>query len=134
MIRLFRVFVPATVLTLLASELAILFSCFLFAVAQVPDTSLSIFLLYEDGFARIALVVGAVVLTLYYQDLYNDVRVPSQLALIQKLLLTIGIVFIFQAAIAYFIPDLVLPRTATFVAFLIILPALTLWRIVYSTL
>ena len=134
MIRLFRVFVPATVLTLLASEVVILFSCFLLAIAQIPDVSLSIFLLYEDGFARISLVVGAIILTLYYQDLYNDVRVPSQLALIQKLLLTIGIVFIFQAAIAYFMPALVLPRSVTFVAFLIILPALTLWRIVYSTL
>jgi exopolysaccharide biosynthesis polyprenyl glycosylphosphotransferase len=134
MIRLFRVFIPATVLTLLASEIVIVFGCFLLAVAQVPDISVPIFLIYENGLASIALVVTAVLLTLYYQDLYNDVHVASRYVLIQKLLLTIGIVFIFESAIAYLTPELMLPRHATFFGCLFLLPALALWRMLFSTL
>jgi exopolysaccharide biosynthesis polyprenyl glycosylphosphotransferase len=134
MIRLFRVFIPATVLTLLASEIVIVFGCFLLAIAQVPDISVPIFLIYENGLASIALVVTAVLLTLYYQDLYNDVHVASKYVLIQKLLLTIGIVFIFESAIAYLTPELMLPRHATFFGCLFLLPALALWRMLFSTL
>jgi exopolysaccharide biosynthesis polyprenyl glycosylphosphotransferase len=133
MIRLFRVFIPATVLTLLASEVAIVFGCFLLAVWQAPDISVPIFLVYENGFASIALVVTAVLLTLYYQDLYNDVRVRSKFVLVQKLLLTVGVVFIFASAMSYLSPDLMLPRYATFFGCLYLLPSLTLWRILFST-
>jgi sugar transferase (PEP-CTERM system associated) len=134
MIRLFRVFIPTTVLTLLISEIVILFGCFLIGVAQSPEISLSIFLLYENGFASIGIVVAVALLTLYYQDLYNDVRVRSKFVLVQKLVVTVGVVFISQSAIAYVTPELMLTRYATVIGCILIPPVLTIWRIVYSSL
>ncbi len=58
MIRLFRVFVPTSVIALLVSELILIFSCFILASYLVLDTDPEVFLLYDGGFQKMGLVVS----------------------------------------------------------------------------
>src|SRR5690606_38386983 len=111
MVRLFRVFVPTTVLTLIVSEILLAFACYIVAAALLFPADFDIFLLYDDGLARIAIIVLILVLALYSQDLYTDLRVRHKTFLIQSLVMTIGIAFIAQAALGYLSPELTVPRS-----------------------
>src|SRR5262245_60204923 len=110
MIRLFRVFVPTSVVALLISEVVLIFSCFIIASYLVLDTDPEIFLLYDGGLQRMSLVVASMMLGLYFQDLYTNLRIRSRVALVQQLCLVIGIVFLLQAFLTYISPNLMMSR------------------------
>ena len=57
MIRLFKVFIPVGTLTLLVSEVLLVTSSFIFATYIVLEVDPTVFLLYDGGLSRIALVV-----------------------------------------------------------------------------
>ena len=101
MIRLFRVFVPTSVVALVVSEVILIFACFIIATYLIVDSDPQVFLLYDGGLSRITLVVVSVLLGLYFQDLYNDFRIRSKTLLIQQLCLVIGLVFFSQALLTY---------------------------------
>ncbi len=104
MVRVFKVFVPTSILALIVSEIVIIFSCFLIASYVMVDVDPEVFLLYDGGLARLSIVVGSVMLGLYFQDMYNEFRVRSRLQLVQQLCLVVGIVFLFQALLTYLNP------------------------------
>ena len=56
MIRLFKVFIPVGTLTLLISEVLLVTSAFIFATYLVLEVDPTVFLLYDGGLSRIALV------------------------------------------------------------------------------
>ena len=85
MIRLFRVFVPASVVFLLLSEIVLLFSAFILASYLVIEVDPEVFLLYDGGMMRIFLVVGSVLLGLYFQEMYSNLRIPSKVVLVQQI-------------------------------------------------
>src|SRR5260370_8175004 len=91
MIRLFRVFVPTSVIALLVSELILIFSCFILASYLVLDTDPEVFLLYDGGFQKMGLVVASVMLGLYFQDLYTDLRIRPRSVLVRQLYLVTAI-------------------------------------------
>ena len=86
MVRLFRVFVPTSVVTLLLSEIVLIFSCYILACFFTLDSDPGVFLLYEGGLARITLVVSCVMLGIYFHDLYEHVRIKSRTLLFQQML------------------------------------------------
>src|SRR5438270_8252283 len=110
MIRIFRVFVPTSVLALIVSETILIFSCFILSSYFVLDADPEVFLLYDGGLLRVTLVVLSVMLGLYFQDLYTNFRVRSKLVLVQQLCLVIGIVFFSQALLTYVSPSLMMSR------------------------
>src|SRR5689334_6411447 len=110
MIRLFRVFVPTSVIALILSETILIFSCFILASYIVLESDPQVFLLYDGGLLRVSLVVISVMLGLYFQNLYNNFRVRSKVILIQQLCLVIGIVFFTQALLTYVSPSLMMSR------------------------
>jgi sugar transferase (PEP-CTERM system associated) len=132
MVRLFRVFVPTSVVTLLISEVVLIFGCFFFLTWILFPADFDIFLLYDNGIERIAIVVLVFVLTLYYQDLYTRLRIRSKVLLLQMILMTVGISLIAQAALAYVSPDLTLPRVLMIAGATLTLIVLFAWRVAYS--
>ena len=62
MIRLFRVFVPTSILLLLLSEIAVIFISFLAALYIFLPYDPDIFFLYEEGFLKMSLVALAIIL------------------------------------------------------------------------
>ena len=132
MIRIFKIFVPTSILALLLSETVLLLSCYLAAVVLVAGVDPEVFLLYDNGIERVAIVIVVELLGLYLLDLYSDVKVHSRILIVQQICLVIGIAFISQALLSYSSPSWIIPRWMMISGSgfaLVLLPA---WRIIYS--
>jgi sugar transferase (PEP-CTERM system associated) len=134
MIRLFRVFIPKSIMALVVLDAVLIFACFLVASVFVyPDVGdLSLYLLFESGLLKLAIAVGSTLFGLYFQNLYSDLRVRSVMMLLQQAVQVIGVVFITQALLAYFLPDVVLSRRIMIVGSALSLITFPPWRIVYA--
>src|SRR5665213_1414268 len=104
--QLFRVFIPASIVALAISEIALIFLCYVagsWMGSEIlnPNLVLGTFLLYEGGLVQITLVVICLALGLYFQNLYSNVRVKSISLLLQQVCLMIGLAFLVQALFAY---------------------------------
>src|SRR6266481_5091680 len=62
MVRLFRVFIPASVLALLISEITLIFCCFSLGSYLTQEVDPTVFLLYDGGVVSIGIAVGSMVL------------------------------------------------------------------------
>ncbi len=131
MIRLFRVFVPTSVVALVLSEVILIYACFIISTYMVVDSDPQVFLFYDGGLSRITLVVVSVMLGLYFQDLYNDFRIRSKTLLIQQLCLVIGLVFFSQAILTYVNRDLMMSRWVMIFGCLMLLVLIPAWRLLY---
>ena len=83
MIRLFRVFIPTSVLALLISEVILIYFCFVIVVAAVTEVDPEFVLLFDGGLSRISVAVASIMVALYFQDLYNELRIRSRIYLWQ---------------------------------------------------
>ncbi len=131
--RVFRIYVPGSVLTLLVVEIALIAFSMLAAAYLffVPDPT--IFLLYEGGTERILLMVVTVVMTMHFQDLYARARIRSKLLLAHNLCVAAGSAFLVQGLISYLRGGLRMPIRVmvpgTFFAIVLIF----CWRIMFTT-
>jgi exopolysaccharide biosynthesis polyprenyl glycosylphosphotransferase len=132
MIRLFRVFVPAGALTLLISETFWIAAAFLAVTYTALPTDPDLFLLYENGIARIVVVVLTMVVALHFHDLYSDLYVKSRIRLLQQLCMVAGIVFLSQGLISYVFPGLRLPLHVMLPGCALATLVVFLWRLVFS--
>jgi exopolysaccharide biosynthesis polyprenyl glycosylphosphotransferase len=132
MIRLFRVFVPIGTLTMLVSELLWVTAAFVVATYVALPTDPELFLLYDNGVARILFVVLSVVVTLHFHDLYSELYVKSRLMLLQQLCMVAGIVLLLEGLISYVSPDLRLPLRVMLPGCALAMAIVFVWRIVFS--
>ena len=131
MIRLFRVSIPSSVLALIVLETLVLASCYIAAARLVIDEDVVFYLIYDGGWLRIAVVVAAVQMGLYFQDLYEHLRPRSQLFLAQQVSLALGAVFLLQAVLGYGRSTLELNKWVMIYGSLLILVVLPLWRVAF---
>ena len=133
MIRIFRVFVPASVVALLASEFILIYTCYVTAALVVLGVDPQVFLLDDNGWIRIALVVVCLMTGVYFHDLYTKFRVRSRLVLLQQVGVVVGVAFLVQALLVYLrLRPLILPASLMFAGSGLAMVALPVWRIVYS--
>ncbi len=139
MIRLFRVFIPTSVLGLLVSEFLLIYSCylaatFIFYQLITVEIDAPFFLWNDNGLLRIGWVVLCIVSGIYFTDLYARFRVKSKILLVQQLCLVVGMAFLIQALFTYLkLPTWTIPKYLMIIGSgltLILLPA---WRMFYST-
>lgn len=133
MIRLFQVYVPASVLGVLVGDLAILLACYTLP-ALATDLAAEIYLFDEGGLARSAFVVFCIALGLHYNDLYSNLRIRWRSLLLQQICVAIGVAFLVQAVLIYIYPPGILPRGLMFIGSALALFSLLAWRIAYSRL
>jgi sugar transferase (PEP-CTERM system associated) len=132
MIRLFKVFIPVGTLTLLVSEVLLVTSAFIFATYVVLEVDPTVFLLYDGGLARIALVLLSILVGLHFHDLYTHIHVKNRIVLIQQLCLVMGVAFLTQGLIAYIDSNLRVPIRVMVVGSAIAVVAIFFWRILFS--
>jgi len=132
MIRLFRVFVPVGVVTLLISEVILIASAFVLATYLVLTVDPVVYLLYDGGWMRIALVLLTILVGLHFHDLYSNIHVQSRVVLLQQLCLVIGIAFLLQGLISYVDPFMRVPIRVMVLGSFISVLAIFGWRIFYS--
>ena len=132
MIRLFQVFIPKSIIALVLCDALLVFGCMVAGTYFFFGTDAELYLFYEDGLPKLMVPVVTVVLSLYFQNLYSDFRAPSRLALVQPVLLAIGMVFLMQALLAYIARDLILSRFILVAAAGGLLVLFPLWRYAYT--
>lgn len=136
--QLFKVFIPGSLIFLILSEIALTLLCYvagLWCVSEFlnPNMILGVYLTDEGGLTQVILAAGCIILGLYFQNLYSDIRVRSSTLLIQQTCLVIGLGFLVQALFAYIRrPGLSLPRWAMIFGSLLALIVIPGWRIIYS--
>jgi sugar transferase (PEP-CTERM system associated) len=131
-IRLFQVSVSTSVLALILSEAALVFSCYLAAAYWSLPFSADIFLFQAGGLLGITLVAVLIVLGLYFSDLYERFRVRSRLALVQQYCLVLGVAFLSQALLSYGRWDVVLPKWMMVYGSIGVLVTVPAWRIFFA--
>ena len=133
MIRLFKVSIPSAAIALILSE-AILFSaCYTLALAFTADMPLGPFMLDNNGTLKVGLLVGVVLLGLYFCDLYDNFRITSRIQLVQQYCIILGSAFLFQAVLSYARQlDLVLPKWAMLYGSSLALVVVPAWRMVFT--
>lgn len=121
MIRLFRVFIPASVLALLLSEIVIVLACYLSAI-YLNRMDAGFYLFGEGNYWKLLLVATCIILALYYQDLYADLRITSRMLLIQQVCLAVGSALLLLAFLGFLQPEFLMPRwLMVFGSFLVVL-------------
>lgn len=133
MIRLFRVFIPVSTVTLLISEALLIVVSFVFAAYQMLHVDPTIYLLYDGGLLSILIVLATVLTSLYLQDLYSEIYIKSRIALAQKLCLGAGATLLIQGMVSYVDPALQIPLSMTLIGSMVMLPAIFLWRLFFGT-
>jgi exopolysaccharide biosynthesis polyprenyl glycosylphosphotransferase len=133
MIRLFRVFIPTTILLLLVSEVLLIAGIYL-ASMYWQFQEIWLYLQLEDGWAQVALVTATIILGLYLNDCYERLRMQSQMIFVQQLCLVIGVAFLIQALFSYGRLTVRMPRQAMLLGSFVCLIVLPLWRSIYSKL
>lgn len=135
MIRLFRVFIPASVIGLLVSEAVLIFFCYFLAVFLMPGADPEVFLVDDNGVLRIAIVAGCIMFGIYFHDLYWKFRIISKILLVQQLCLVLGLAFMAQALLTYLrLDSFTLPKWTMIAGSALTLVLLPSWRILYEVL
>jgi sugar transferase (PEP-CTERM system associated) len=139
MIRLFRVFIPASVIGLVLSEVLISFFCYAGASVILsdlinPDFSPLVFFENDGGTLRIALAVAVTIAGLYFQNLYSNFRIKSLTLLMQQLCMAIGGSFLIQAFLTYIKrPEWAIPKWMMIFGSFLTLILIPAWRLFYSS-
>jgi sugar transferase (PEP-CTERM system associated) len=138
MIRIFRVFVPVSVIGLVLSEAVIALFCYAGAsvlLFELINTEFSpvVFFGNDSGFPRILLAVLCIVAGLYFQNLYSNFRIRSKTILIQQLCMAIGGSFLIQAFLTYLKrPEWAIPKWMMIFGSVLTLILIPAWRLFYS--
>ena len=136
--QLFRVFIPTSLIGLMLSEFILIFLCYFAGTWLVgrflnPTLDLNAFIFDEGGMLQILLVIACIVLAIYFQNLYSNIRVKSVPLLVQQICLAIGFAFLAQAFLAYIRrADWSLPRWAMIFGSTFALIVIPGWRLLYS--
>jgi sugar transferase (PEP-CTERM system associated) len=139
MIRLFRVFIPTSVLGLLLSEFILIYLCYIvspFLLYKFVNSEFDpqFFLFSDGGFFRIGLVVACIMSGIYFHNLYAQLRIRSRLLLIQQLCLVVGIAFLTEALLVYVKrPEWTVPRWVMIFGSALTLMLLPAWRLFYNS-
>ena len=130
MIRLFRVFIPASVVALLISEIVLVLGCYVLAIFFL-GLDPAFFLFEEGNYWKLLVVAGTIILGLYFQDLYGDLRITTHILLIQQVCLSVGLSLLISAFIGYIDPTALLGRSLMMIGSLGVVVLLPLWRIFF---
>jgi hypothetical protein len=129
-IRLFRVFIPASVVALLLSEIILILGCYVLAIFFLGlDPA---FYLFDQGnYWKLLVVTSTTILGLYFQDLYGDLRITANVLLVQQVCLAVGLSLLISAFIGYLDPAALLGRYLMMYGSLGVVVLLPLWRIFF---
>jgi sugar transferase (PEP-CTERM system associated) len=133
MTRLFRVFVPATAVMLLVSEILLITSAFIVAVYMTLDVDPWVNLIYDGGLVHLIPVLVTILLGMYFNDLYSQFYVKSRIVLLQQLCLVMGGAFLGQGLLSYVVPDLRVSAHVMAWGSVLAVVVIYFWRVLFST-
>lgn len=136
MIRLFNAYFPTRTLLLTVTEALIVTLAFVVAVVFWAGTAMdaNIYLLYENGFGRIGLVVGIFVLLMYYFDLYDSIVLSNRREVVTRLVGVLGCAFVALSVLYYAFPEISLVGGTLWLGVAIVGVTVPAWRKLFFVL
>ncbi|MGA2881029.1 MAG: sugar transferase [Bryobacteraceae bacterium] len=132
MLRLFRVYVPASVAALLVSEFILIYAGYLAATFAWLRADAQVFLLDDLGWLRILIVVVCLMVSIYFHDLYSNLGERPR-ELLQQVGVVAGTAFLTEAMLGYLkLRQLVVPAGPMIVGSAVTIMALMGWRLFFS--
>jgi sugar transferase (PEP-CTERM system associated) len=129
MIRLLNAYFPRRVLFLGISEACLVMLAFVAAaVARLGSTDASLMLLYEQGLAKIVALSVAIIVCMYYFDLYESSVLGNRREVLVRLVQVVGTISMALAFLYYVYPPLELGRGIFIMGLAIVAVSLVLWR------
>jgi len=132
MMRLLQIF-PTSVFALLLSEVVLCTACFVAATYLIYAPFGDEYLLSEGAWPNLVPAVGTVILSFYYQDMYQNLRIRSRMLLLQQLSLAIGVAFLVQSLLTYGRLDLMMPRQIMLMGSILTVVVLGGYRLIYAS-
>jgi sugar transferase (PEP-CTERM system associated) len=129
-IRLFRVFIPASVVALLISEIVLILGCYVLALYFLGIDP-AFYLFEESNYWKFLVVAAVIIVGLYFQDLYGDLRIVSNILLVQQVCLSVGLALLISAFIGYIDQNALLGRWMMMIGSLGVVILLPLWRVFF---
>jgi lipopolysaccharide/colanic/teichoic acid biosynthesis glycosyltransferase len=134
MIRAARIFAPARSIRLAAIDAFVVVAVFFLLVRKTVAVDPSVFFLEEGGAKRLAPLVAILLLTMYFNGLYERKRIASRIYLLQQLSLCAGVALISQAFVSYIYEPWTLPRDLVLYGLLAGTVAIFAWRLLRDAL
>ena len=119
-------------MALVVLDALVVLACFLVAAYISYGDVTELYLWYENGLVKIGIAAGSVLLGLYFQNLYAELRVRSLAVLLQQVLMVISVVFLTQALLAYIDAEVVVSRRLMIIAAALTLALFPPWRRLYA--
>lgn len=133
MIRFLNAYFPARTVLLGASEAVLTAAAFVFAIiAAMGPFNAEMFIGYEQGGARIALVVSVFILCMYYFDLYDSTVLRSQREVFTRLIQVFGTVCLILSFVYSLFPAMRLQQGVFGAGALAAASVTVLWRTLFS--
>ena len=126
--------IPPAVSVLLAVETLLLAVSFIFSSYLVLGFDPEIYLLYDNGLANVCIVVASILLGMYFQDMYSNLRIRTRTLLVQQICTAIGVAFLMQSLLNYLSPGTMIPRWLMLMGSIFALVTLVAFRLAYSVL
>jgi sugar transferase (PEP-CTERM system associated) len=89
------------------------------------------YLFDENNYWKLALLTGLIILGLYFQDLYAELRITSRILLVQQVCLAAGCALLAAAFLGYVQPELLMGRWLMMLGSLSVIVFLPAWRIFF---
>ena len=135
MIRLLNAHFPSRTIFLGLSEACLVSFAFLVATfMRLGTDDASIMLSYEQGIVKIAVVLIASLVCMYYFDLYNSSILTNRREAVARIIQVLGTECILLALIYYVYPPLELGRGIFLIGFALMAVLLFLWRRLFARL
>jgi lipopolysaccharide/colanic/teichoic acid biosynthesis glycosyltransferase len=125
-----RKIVGARPYLIIGIEASIVAACYIAAIWLAMPMEADIYLEYEGGGARIALVAFSYLVASYIFDVYRRVYTRSRLVVALQLCQLIGILLLVQAGFGFVHSDVVLPQIVVLYGSALTLIAVVVWRLV----
>lgn len=126
---LYRRFFPTRVYLLTVFEALLTACCFAAACYICLPVAPGLYLIYENGLARIELVAALYLIVNYLFGFYNQIYVRSRIVNALRVCQLLGSLLIIHAVIAFINPDLILPQTVVLLGTAMTAAVLMGWQI-----
>ena len=130
MVNLFGTHIPTRTVLLALSEAILFILGFVLAVVLWAGTVLNgyVYLVYQDGIARIAVVMAVFLVLMYYFDLYDPLIVTNRREVLIRLMGVLGFTCVGLAVLYYAFPDASLSGNVLWIGSAFVAIVVPLWR------
>jgi len=130
MVRLFNFHIPTRTLLLALTESVLVILGFVLAVVVWAGTIFDafVYLVYQNGIGRIAVVMAVFLILMYYFDLYDPFVITNRREVATRLLGVLGCTFVALAVLYYAFPEASLGVSVLWIGSVIVAIIVPLWR------